>query len=153
MRTISSLALTLLIAAGTAGAQSAPTLEERMSQSEFQAAGLEKLSPAELAQLNAWLAAHGETQVTGRGGKPLFYPDSDARTTVKANIQGDFTGWLGHTIFRLDNGQEWQQVETSSRHDAGLFHNPAVEIKPMSFGSWLMVVKGCGCSLRVKRIK
>jgi len=28
-----------------------------------------------------------------------------------------------------------------------------VRIKPMLLGSWLMYVDGCGCSVRVQRIK
>ena len=153
MRTLLCLALITLAAAGTVDAQdpSQPTLEERMSQAEFHAAGLDKLSAEELARLNAWLAGHGAT--SGRpGSRESFYPDPDARTAVVAHIAGDFTGWRGKTVFRLDNGQEWQQTESGYR-DVGMFHNPAVTIKPMILGSWLMVVEGCGCNLRVQRIK
>ncbi|MFI4970442.1 MAG: hypothetical protein ACHP7D_09570, partial [Lysobacterales bacterium] len=63
-----------------------------------------------------------------------------------------FIGWRGKTVFTLDNGQEWQQAE-SGVYDAGKFANPGVKIKPMLLGSWLMYVDGCGCSVRVKRIK
>jgi len=38
------------------------------------------------------------------------------------------------------------------RTDLGL-NGPAVRIKPMLLGSWLMYIDGCGCSLRVRRIK
>ncbi|MBN8727290.1 MAG: hypothetical protein J0H15_06230 [Xanthomonadales bacterium] len=153
MRTLLCLALTTFAVAGPVGAQEQPqpTLEERMSQAEFRAAGLDKLSPEELARLNTWLAGH--TAPPRRpGSREAFYPDPDARTTVNAHIAGDFTGWRGKTIFRLDNGQEWQQTESGYRN-VGVFHNPSVTIKPMILGSWLMVVEGCGCSLRVQRIK
>lgn len=153
MRTFLCLALITLAIAGTANAQdpSQPTLEERMSQAEFRAAGLDKLSPEELARLNAWIAGHSAPPRRA-GSREYFYPDPDARTTVKARIVGDFTGWRGKTVFLLDNGQEWQQTESGYRN-TGVFHNPAVEIKPMILGSWLMVVENCGCSLRVQRIK
>ena len=152
MRTLLCLILVTL-AAGTANAQSPSrsTLEERMSQAEFHDAGLDKLSPDELARLNAWLADHAPS-AHRPGSRGSFYPDPDARTAVSARIVGDFTGWRGKTIFRLDNGQEWQQTESGYR-DTGVFNNPAVTIKPMILGSWLMVVEGCGCSLRVQRIK
>ncbi len=52
----------------------------------------------------------------------------------------------------LENGQQWQQAE-SGMYDAGKFERPKVKIKPMLLGSWLMYVEGCGCSLRVQRIK
>lgn len=154
MRPITSLALILLVAAAAVGAQSqSPTLEERMSQSEFHSSGLDKLSPQELAQLNAWLQAHGGgARRHATGGSADFYPDPAERTMVTAHIDGSFNGWNGKTVFKLDNGQEWQQTE-SGRYDAGLFTNPAVKIKPMILGSWLMAVEGCGCSVRVQRIK
>jgi hypothetical protein len=155
MRLIPSLALTLLVATGVAGAQTQPpTLEERMSQAEFHAAGLDKLSPEELSQLNAWLGAHGGTTVKylTTSGAPLFYPDEGARENIESNIVGNFEGWRGHTVFALENGQEWQQAESGAR-DTGKIANAKVKIKPMLLGSWLMYVDGCGCSVRVKRVK
>lgn len=52
-----SLPLALLLAAGVAGAQEAAggSLRQQMGAAEFRAAGLDKLSPAELAALEAWL--------------------------------------------------------------------------------------------------
>ena len=154
MRPITSFALTLLVVASAANAQpQAPTLEERMSQADFHSTGLDKLSAEELAQLNAWLQAHGgAARRPGSNRSGDFYPDPDERSTVAARIDGSFNGWNGKSVFKLDNGQEWQQTE-SGRYDAGLFTNPAVKIKPMILGSWLMVVEGCGCSVRVQRIK
>lgn len=154
MRPISSLALILLAAVSVAGAQSQPsTLEERMSQAEFRAAGLDKLSPDELHQLNTWLDGHGGSIVkyVDSSGTPLFYADSD-RPVIEQHIVGTFSGWRGHTIFTLDNGQQWQQAE-SGMLDAGKLANPAVKIKPMLLGSWLMYVDGCGCNIHVRRIK
>jgi hypothetical protein len=155
MRPINSLALTLLVATSSALAQTAsPTLEERMSQADFTAAGLQKLSPEELQALNAWLDAHGSGTVQYRtpSGGTVFYPDESARDNVEDRIVGVFEGWRGKTIFTLENGQKWQQAESGMR-DTGKFDNPAVKIKPMLMGSWLMYVEGCGCSLRVKRIE
>lgn len=155
MRNLQSLALILLAAASTAAAQpQSPTLEERMSQAEFRAAGLEKLSPEELAQLNAWLQSHGGTQqkYVSASGKPVFYPSSNERSLVETRITGSFSGWRGKTVFRFDNGQEWQQAESGS-FTTGEMSNPAVKIKPMILGSWLMVVENCGCSVRVERVK
>ncbi|WP_300614791.1 hypothetical protein [Dokdonella sp.] len=156
MRPISSLALILLAAAGAVAAQTqSPTLEERMSQAEFRSTGLDKLSPEELQRLNAWLQAHGggtQTKYVSASGKPVFYPDSTERDLIETRITGTFTGWRGKSVFRLDNGQEWQQAE-SGTFSAGEMDNPKVKIKPMMLGSWLMVVDGCGCSVRVQRVK
>src|SRR5512144_2529193 len=151
--------LTLLFAmsATIAGAQTPPstsTLEERMSQADFRAAGLDHLSPEQLKHLNEWLQTHGAgtAQVVTPGGQPVFYPDTGARDVVESHIDGTFTGWHGKSVFKLDNGQEWRQAE-SGAYDAGKFENPVVRIKPMLLGSWLMYVEGCGCSVRVQRIK
>lgn len=155
MRPITSLALSLLVAASAASAQTqSPTLEERMSQADFSAAGLHKLSPEELRSLNAWLEAHGSgiVQYRSPSGGTVFYPDSSARDNVEDRIVGVFQGWRGKTIFTLENGQKWQQAESGAR-DTGKFDNPVVRIKPMMMGSWLMYVEGCGCSVRVKRIE
>lgn len=155
MRLISGFALLLLLAATTVGAQSQPsTLEERMSQTDFRDAGLDKLSPTELAHLNGWLQAHGENKVkyVSASGSPVFYPDSSGRETVEDRIAGNFVGWRGKTVFTLDNGQQWRQAE-SGIYDAGTFPHPKVKIKPMLLGSWLMYVDGCGCSVRVQRIR
>jgi hypothetical protein len=160
MRSISSLAL-ILLAATAASAQTQPqsstqTLEERMSQAEFHAAGLNKLSPEELHQLNAWLQNHGAAtptiKVVGTNGQPVFYPHESERETVESHLAGSFSGWTGHSVFTLDNGQQWQQAE-SGAYDSGKLDHPAVKIKPMLLGSWLMYVDGCGCSVRVKRVK
>jgi hypothetical protein len=125
-----------------------------MSQADFQAAGLDKLSPDELARLNAWLATHGgaTVQYVSPSGAPVFYPDEGARDTIESSIAGDFVGWRGHTVFTLENGQQWQQAESGTR-DTGTIASPNVKIKPMILGSWLMYVDGCNCSVRVKRVK
>ena len=160
MRTFPSVlpvvfALTATVAAAAQTPQQPATLEERMSQAELKAAGLDRLSPAELKYLNDWLQSHGagaNTQFVTPGGQPVFYPDSSSRETVESHISGLFTGWHGHTVFKLDNGQEWKQAE-SGAYDAGKLQDPVVRIKPMLLGSWLMYVEGCGCSVRVNRVK
>lgn len=155
MRPPATLAFALsLFAMAASHAQTAPpTLEERMSQSDFRAAGLDRLTADELAYLNQWLARHDAPVVSSSGfGWNSFYPDEEARDTIQSRITGTFTGWRGETVFRLDNGQRWRQSE-SGRFDAGALENPAVTLEPKMMGSWLMKVEGCGCSVRVRRIE
>jgi hypothetical protein len=156
MRPISRLALIFFAAASVvASAQTAsPTLEERMSQSEFTAAGLDKLSPQELQQLNAWLETHASTNVkyVSSDGAPVFYLDSEERSKIESSITGAFRGWRGKTVFTLENGQQWQQAE-SGAFDTREIDSPKVKIKPMLMGGWLMYIDRCGCELRVKRVK
>lgn len=144
----------VLCLAGFAYAEQFSSLEERMSQNEFHAAGLDKLSPDELKALDAWLQAHYATQTkyVTQSGTPLFYPKDSEREKFVAHIAGRFTGWYGHTVFKLDNGQEWTQDESGSLQ-CGPVDNPKVTIKPMMMGSWLMYAQGCDDSVRVKRTK
>lgn len=144
-----------LALAGSARGAEFSSLEERMSQTEFSAAGLSKLSPDELKTLNEWLRVHGlapNAPIATGGGGTEFYPNDDARDVVETHIAGHFTGWMGKTVWAMDNGQVWQQAESGLFRDISL-DNPAVRLKPMMLGSWLMVIDGCNCSLRVKRIK
>ncbi|MGA9343390.1 MAG: hypothetical protein WBV61_13780 [Rhodanobacteraceae bacterium] len=143
--------IALLALASVCSAQgTTSTLEERMSQSAFHAAGLDKLSASELQYLDDWLAAHGGEARARAGGH--FYSDSGDRQTVESHISGDFTGWFDKTEFTLDNGQKWVQAE-SGRFTSRKLSHPAVTIKPTILGSWLMYVDGCGCSLRVQRVQ
>lgn len=148
--------LLVLLAVGIAAAAGFSSLEERMSQQEFKAAGLNKLSPAELKALDDWLRKHYKTTVTTRyvsaSGEPVFYPKESERKTVESRINGKFYGWRGQTVFTLENGQTWKQAE-SGLFQSGPYDHPKVKIKPMIFGSWLMYIEPCGCSLRVQRTK
>lgn len=151
------IALTLLLplSCGVYAQTQAPTLEERMSQDEFTASGLDRLSPEQLKFLNGWIHSKGVSEIGApirhRDGTTDFYSDSLDRELIESSIVGEFNGWQGKTRVTLENGQVWQQAEsgTSGYH----LTSPKVKVKPMSFGSWLMYVDGCGCEVRVKRIK
>jgi hypothetical protein len=148
------MAAAALVLAGSAAAAGFSSLEERMSQSEFHAAGLDKLSPDELKALDDWLRAHygSTTTYVTPSGAPVFYPKESSREPVESKIAGTFTGWYVHSVFTLENGQEWTQAESGS-YSSGKFDHPEVKIKPMFVGSWLMYIKPCGCSVRVDRTK
>lgn len=146
--------LAAAVMAVTASAAGFSSLEERMSQSEFHAAGLDKLSPEELKALDDWLRAHYSTTTTyvTPSGSPVFYPQESAREVIETHIVGHFTGWYGNSVFTLDNGQEWKQAESGSRA-CGSVDNPKIKIKPMLMGSWLAYIESCSDSVRVTRVK
>lgn len=154
------LASAFLSASFAHAQKSEPTLEERLSSSQFKAFGLEKLTPEELKGLNEWLHGKGAlaTSRTGdnaddRNPKYGFIANETDREAVSANLVGVFTGWSGSTTFKLDNGQEWKQVESASLSIAPR-ENAAVTIKPKTMGSWLLVVEDCGgCRVSVRRTK
>ena len=148
------LAIVALVIAGFASAAGFSSLEERMSQAEFHATGLDKLSADELKALNDWVNTHIATKTTyvTPSGAPVFYSKSSDREVVESRIDGKFSGWYGKNVFKLENGQEWTQAESGSM-STGNYDHPKVKIKPMLVGSWLMYVEACGCSVRVDRTK
>lgn len=133
------------------------SLEERMTAAEFKAAGLDKLTPEELAALNAWL----QRRTAGTAPAATYVPPSEDRIGfrdpvdtegVVSRIAGPFTGWTGNTQFKLENGQVWQQAESGSMRGVNV-DSPAVTIRPAFMGSWLLKVEGFNQTVRVRRIK
>ena len=147
-----SAALAVLIAAMPAMAQQFSSLEERMSAADFRAAGLDTLTPQQLQFLDDWLRTHEQTKMVSASGGPVFYPDSQPRDKFTTHLVGNFSGWGGHSVFTLDNGQVWKQAE-SGAYSCPDVDDPEVTIKPMILGSWLMYVQGCNQSVRVERVK
>ena len=144
--------------------QSFATLEEQMTGEEFQAAGLEKLTPQELASLNAWirsrsLAALGRTTsaasaVTATGGDGTAPPDIEdmEREPIVSRIKGTFAGWDGQTVFQLENGMIWSQVG-KKKFFVEEVNNPVVTIEPALFGAWKLSVEGYDEDCKVERIQ
>lgn len=158
--------LALFIAAGLAGAlplaaQEFSSLEERMSDAEFRGAGLDKLSPEELSQLNEWLRARlggvPRTAVPAdsrgfRSSDGLLNDDSMDRSDVVSRTEGDFSGWGPNTVIKLENGQWWKITDGSS-YAIPQQSRPTVSISPALLGSWLMKVEGYNRSARVTRVR
>ncbi len=68
-----------------------------------------------------------------------------------ARYDGDFSGWSGQTLFKLENGQVWKQAQTgrvSFRRS-----RPMITIRKGAFGSFRLSVEGLNRTIRVKRIK
>lgn len=148
-------AMLALVVTFAASAADFSTLEERMSQTEFHAAGLDRLTPEELKSLNDWLRTHSTTvtKLVTPEGKPAFYTKDSERVTVESRIDGTFSGWRGASVFKLENGQEWTQAESGAT-ECGRLDHPKVKIKPTLLGSWLLYVDGCSAqTVRVTRTK
>ena len=103
-----SIVTSLLLAtfAVSIQAQQFSSLEERMSPADFKAAGLDKLSPEELARLNAFVRTETEQRVAEARGKQdpkrVGFHDSGAnRDPVVSHIPGTFHGGDGATTFHL----------------------------------------------------
>ena len=135
------------------------TVEERMSSAQFKAAGLDKLSPEELAALNSWLQSNAAPAAAAASGYApaasedrIGFREQNATGVVVSRIVGTFNGWDGKTRFTLENGQVWEQAEQGGVRGVNL-DSPMVTIEPGMFGSWKIKVEGLNATTRVKRIK
>jgi len=140
------------------------TLEERMTGREFTETGLHKLDPEELAALNRWIRERSIAQYDGPTGsdaeeaglpsQPGEAPPIDrmAREEFQSRIIGEFSGWSGNTVFRLENGMVWRQDE-NDRFRLQPVDSPMVTIKPGLFGAWRLSVEGHNRAVRVERIE
>jgi len=169
MRTIHTLLLATLFALpALALAQGAPPLQQAMSGEEFKAAGLDKLSPQELARLNAWLDRRVEQQASVAVAAAVEQARDEGRREVveknrgffhfgsqepiEASIVGQFDGFGSRKRYTLDNGQVWEQVDSATL--AGVRRtNPAVRIRPGALGAWWMRVDGHNTQAKVQRVE
>lgn len=150
-----TLLLSALLAIGcTALNAQQAGLQQRMGAAEFTAAGLDKLSPAELQHLEQWLANHDKApvKVVDTSGKPVFYTSGSKRETIHAHLAGAFDGWHGKTIVELDNGQRWKQVG-DDKPVCKPTDKPAVVVRPSILGNWLMLVDGCSDNVHARRVQ
>lgn len=75
----------------------------------------------------------------------------EANREIKSRIAGKFTGWSGRTVFRLENGQVWQQVEPAV-FSVDL-EGPVVTVRRSRLGAFHLGVEGYGSQVKVKRIR
>jgi hypothetical protein len=125
--------------------QSARILELRnlMSQAEFRAAGLDKLSGAELAALDGWI---------GRMVARLLLHRKQVGCTapIESRIGGEFQGWSGRTMFGLENGQVWRQLGTAVHYAYKV--SPRAAIRRTADGCALKV-EGVEIEVLVERVR
>lgn len=162
LRTLAAALLLACLAPAHAQAQSqTPPIERQMSPEEFKASGLDKLTPDELAHLNAWLgrtisvetdkAAARATDKVKQENRGFF--DFGSAEPINATLAGDFHGFAKSRIYTLDNGQVWQQIDDAELPGVRLT-NPAVNIKPAMIGNtWYIKVGKYNTRAQVKRIK
>lgn len=148
----------------------------QLTPEERAAAGLADLTPAQRAALDqlagryaregarqaataASAKAREETKAeleqeiqqrdADRAGRTM---DKLAPTTVRSRIAGQFKGWNGRTLFRLENGQVWVQADTSDSYWVTPQEGPEVEIRQAGLGGWKLFVLPNERWVRVKRV-
>jgi hypothetical protein len=148
-----ALCATLLACSAALAQDSAtfPGVEALMTPEEYRAAGLEKLTPAERGALNSFLIRY-----TAEESQVLLNSDEEVKKAVEeqeivAVIQQPFKGWSGDTVFRLDNGQVWQQRQRGNYYYTG--SKPEVRITKNIMGFNKMELIENGKAVGVKRLK
>lgn len=143
-------------------------LQQQMSTAEFKAAGLDKLSAAELASLNRWLqgkveaaateavaAVREEAREEGRQEvirKNRGFFDFGSNEPITGVLQGEFRGFGKGRVYSLDNGQQWEQTDTTSISGVRR-QSPKVSITPGVMGVWYLKVEGVNTQPKVRRTK
>lgn len=153
----------LLLAPAIVAAQQFSSLEERMTYNQFRAAGLEKLSPDELAALNAWLreglpvvaasAAASAQPIEDRRGFPARAADQGPEGDITSRILGEFRGWSNQQRITLENGQVWQINDSTATLAGVKLQDPVVTLSRGAISGWFLQVEGYNVRARVKRIK
>jgi hypothetical protein len=153
-RIASSVLLLLALAVvRPALAVDSPDVRTLMTPEEFRAAGLDRLSPAEIEALNRWVVrytAKDAPDVRQRSEVVREEIEKVEATGVRTRIVGEFRGWEGNTVFRLENGQTWKQ-----RLPGRWFHkamSPEVELRKNVMGYWVMRLVEADRAIGVTRI-
>ncbi len=167
---VAVLLATPWIAAGAADTTQSDLLKV-MSVDDYRATGLDKLSDAQVKALSAWFANYQSQHAKDCGQSAAMAPAAvptaaastpaaatskqhkvDGSTVTSSRIQGKFTGWYGDTVFKLENGQTWQQTDDSVVTIAAM-QDPEVTISKGSFNVYYLEVKGMTDSVAVIKIE
>ena len=156
----------LLPALAFAGAlAAAEPFSRSLAPADFAAAGLGRLTPAELARLDALIGAHAAPAAAAlrsaapAPAAPRFAPAPARRAAsaaeedapVESRLTGEFRGWEPRTVFALENGERWQ--ETGGTTYAGPpLAAPAVRIRAGALGAHWMRIEGVSREVKVRRV-
>jgi len=150
----------------------------RLTPEERAAAGLDGLTPEQRVALERLAARHADEAVArARTGAEATVRQAreQARAEVRAELReqklasagldvrdddepirtriaGEFRGWNGRTVFRLANGQTWQQTDGEVRAFSRR-QEPEVVLTPTKLTGWKLTLADGGLWIRVKRIR
>ncbi|GAB3105457.1 hypothetical protein GCM10027159_34950 [Lysobacter terrae] len=150
-----------MLAAFAPLAYAQPPIEKQMTPEQFKASGLDKLSPQELGNLNAWLNHTLEVETTKAATLAKDKVETENRgfasfgksDPIVAKIKGEFRGFGRGRSWTLDNGQVWEQVDNATLVGARKT-DPQVRIAPSLFGNaWYMQIEGYNTHASVRRVK
>jgi len=162
-------AIALLLLAAPLAARAAdtppPAIETRMDDATKQRTGIARLTPEELAALNAWLATGpaappalaaapvpAAAPAADRIGFTTPAPEAEA-PKVESRIVGTFRGLAPRAQIRLENGQVWRSVDSTVVFRGITAESPAVEITKGTFGGWRLRLTDYRGMAKVERVR
>ena len=132
-----AVAFSLASAPAARAQDDAAGIQQAMTPDEFKGAGLEKLTPAELAKLNAWLQGYRE-----KAEKKAALRESRTKSNfIISRIDGVWNGVAPGEIIRLEDGTSWK-LANKGDHFGGHADHPAVAVFKNSLFGWKMRVSG-----------
>lgn len=131
-----------------ANADDFPGIRQLMDAEEFSSSGLDKLSEKELQALNKWLITYtaGDAEILKKSNEAVRVAEKDFE--LESRIVGEFSGWSGSTVFRLENGQVWEQ-RLDGRYKYKGEANPKVRIDRNWLGFYRLTILETGRSVGV----
>lgn len=161
MRKLTALTLVLFLSTGIAADdQDPPNVKSLMTPEDYAASGLDKLTAAEREHLSQWVERYREGAVVGPvvHKKPsqmteeerVEAKEEEQKAVIVAKVIPAFRGWSGKTIFRLDNGQTWQQRQAGKLRYSG--PDSTVTIDKNMFGKYVLKHEDTGRGIGVKRV-
>lgn len=146
--------------------KSSSGLRDLMTREEFEAMGLDKLTPGELEHLTWWMqgyrrgaarstaaqgpavAAAGEATAETAGGaaapekkSKIHYPWLAKKQPIYNRVNGVIGPLTGRSIITLEDGTKWRQANEEDRYRPKIQDHPAAAVLPTTFG-WKMRIEG-----------
>jgi len=152
----------------TSRRKSSSGLRDLMTREEFEAMGLDKLTPGELEHLTWWLqgyrrgaarsttapgpavAAAGEAPAqtaevaaaaAAEKKKTIHYPWLAKKQPIYSRVDGTLGALTGRSIIMLEDGTKWRQANLEDRYRPRNGDHPPAAVLPTSFG-WKMRIAG-----------
>jgi hypothetical protein len=116
-------------------------IEDVMTTQELRDSGVSNLSATQRQALNIWLNRYTVKVIKAIRQKDAGSTGPSAKGScipaIESTLIGDFNGWEGETIFKLDNGQIWEQAEYDYNYSYS--YRPDVTIYQTSEGCRMKV--------------
>jgi hypothetical protein len=157
----SLIAPVLLILSCMIAAAADVAFTSTLTPEERRATGVDALTPAQIAQLDALVQQYKNAEVTREVVKAvketheseLGLDSRDSGTRIESRLIGTCSGWKKNALFRLENGQVWKVANSDSYYyHTKKLTSPAVLIETAAISGFWLKIEGLP-KVRVKRVK